>query len=1063
MWVVRLALRRPYTFVVGALLVVLLSTVTVMRMAIDIFPDIDIPVVNVLWTYAGMTAEEMEKRIVQQSERAFTATVNDIEHLESQSFPGVGLIKVFFRPGADVAGAVAQLNATTGTVLRFMPPGINPPFIIRYSASSVPVLMMSMGSETLSEQEVYDLGFNVIRIQLATVQGASIPLPYGGKPRQIMVDLDPQALLAKGLSPADVTQALNNQSLFLPAGSAKIGAREYSVTLNSSPDVVGDMNDIPIRDVRGAMVYLRDVAQVHDGFSVQTNVVRQDGRRGSFLLVQKRGGASTLDIIKKVKAALPKIQAGLPPELSLKTLFDQSFFVKASLFSVLKEGLAAALLTALVLLLFLGSWRSTVIVAISIPLSILCSVLLLRATGETLNIMTLGGLALAVGILVDDATVEIENIHRNFSRTTSIDQAILDGAQQIALPAFVSTLAICVVFVPVFFITGVARSLFVPLAKSVVFAMLASYVISRTLVPTMVKYLLPGEMHGASPAGATVPKVGGVFHRIHEAFLARFEAFHQSYAGLLAYCLAHRRRVLTAAGAVAVISFALVPFIGQDFFPSADSGEFRLHVRAPAGTRIEETERWFERVEQAIRELIPESELSLTLDNMGLPAGGLNLGFADTANTSSADGEILVALNRESGASAERYVRTLRRELPGRFPELSFFFQPSDIVSQTLNFGLPAPIDIQVAGRAREENYKLAREIERAVRQVPGAVDVHLHQVVDAPELHVDVDRDRAILAGLSQRDVASDVLYALSGSAQSVPNLWLNHKSGISYAVSVQTPPHRIDTLDALGATPVTSKVGGSQLLTNLASVKRRTTTAVASHYNAQPVFDVYANVDGRDLGGVARDVDRVLAGFRGKLPKGSTLSVRGQVESMRSSMKGLAWGLVLAALLVYFLMVVNFQSWLDPFIILTALPGAISGILLLLFATQTTFSVPSLMGAIMTVGVATANAILLVTFANQERMLGKNAFQAALSAGTTRLRPVLMTASAIVIGMVPMALGWGEGGEANAPLGRAVIGGVAVATVATLLFVPVVYSLLRQKQPSLRPILQGLSVGKT
>ncbi|MBI1760836.1 MAG: efflux RND transporter permease subunit [Acidobacteria bacterium] len=1048
MWIVKLALRRPYTFVVAALLIGLLGGVTIVRMSTDIFPEIDLPVASVIWTYNGISAEEMAQRIVTPSERGLTTTVNDIEHIESQSLNGVAVIKVFFHPGAKIEAAVAQITAMSQSILRIMPPGSSSPFIVRYNVSNVPILQASVSSDALNEQQLYDYSQNFIRTQMATVQGASLPIPYGGKPRQIMVDIDAQALYAKGLSASDVSAAINAQNLILPAGTAKMGNREYNVRLNSSPESVEALNDLPIKQVGNATVYLREVAHVRDGSQVQTNIVRADGRRSALLTVLKSGGASTLDIVSRVKAALPKIMSTVPKELKVNLLFDQSVFVRAAINGVMVEALIAACLTAAMILLFLGSWRSTLIVTISIPLSILCSIITLSLLGETLNVMTLGGLALAVGILVDDATVEIENIHRNLGQGKALKQAILDGAQQIAVPAFVSTLAICIVFVPVVFLSGAAKSMFTPLAMAVVFAMLASYLLSRTLIPTMVMYLLRDEAKLYHGEGEFVDESHGLIGRVHNGFNEVFERLRERYQGALEWALAHRRIVVFGFLAFCLGSFILLPFIGEDFFPAVDAGQFRLHVRTPAGTRLEETERIFGQVEDAIRRLVPREELELVLDNIGLPSIGINLAYSDSATVSLSDGEILVAL-KEKHQPTRDYVKRLRRELKRQFPELTFFFQPADIVSQILNFGLPAPIDIQIVGRDQKGNYEIARQLEQRVSRIPGAADVHLHQVVDQPELRVNVDRTRAEQVGLSQRDVAGNLLTALSSSVQTAPNYWLNPENGVNYIVAVQMPQYKMDSVAALQNTPITGSNGAAapQLLSNLAEVEHSTALAVVNHYNVQPTYDVYANVQGRDLGGVARAIDRVLAEFQPKLPRGSTIVMRGQIESMRSSFVGLAFGLLFAVLLVYFLMVVNFQSWLDPFIILMALPGALAGILWMLFVTQTTISVPSLMGAIMCVGVATANSILLVTFANDQRLAGVDAINAALAAGFTRLRPVLMTALAMVIGMLPMSLGWGEGGEQNAPLGRAVIGGLLIATFATLFFVPVVYSVLRHR----------------
>lgn len=1045
MWIVRLALRRPYTFVVMAILISLGGVFTIFRTPTDIFPEIDIPVVSVIWSYNGASPEEMERRFITISERAMTTTVNGIEHIESQSLTGVGVIKVFFQPRTKIEAAVAQVTAINQTILRIMPPGTTPPLVIRYSASNVPILQTALSSETLSEQSLYDYGLNFIRTRLATVQGAQVPLPYGGKARQIMVDLDLDALLARGLSPAEISSALNNQNVILPAGTAKFGPTEYSIRTNASPELLDAFNDMPVAQRGSATVYLKDVAQVRDGFAPQVSMVHADWARSALLTVLKSSGASTLDIVKRVKDALPAIKASLPPELSIRTLFDQSIFVRAALNGVLKEGAIAAGLTGLMILLFLGSWRSTVIICVSIPLSILVSAIVLSALGETLNTMTLGGMALAVGILVDDATVEIENIHRNLAMRKPLLQAILDGAQQIAVPAFVSTLAICIVFVPVVFISGAAKFLFVPLSLAVIFAMLASYLLSRTLVPTMVRYLLAPEAEiyaqGEHASGR------GPIWAMHRVFNHGFDRLKGAYSVLLAWTLGNRGVALGVFALCIAGAAAVLPQVGRDFFPTVDAGQFRLHVRCPAGTRMEEAERRFLEIEGRIRSLIPPEEIGIVLDNIGLPAGGVNLAFSDSATVSPADGEILVSLNAENHRPTGRYIELLRATLPREFPDCTFFFQPADIVSQILNFGLSAPIDIQVSGVGRAENLAIAREIEAKVAAIPGAVDVHLQQVTDAPDVRLEVDRTRASQLGLTERDVASSLLTSLSSSGQAAPNYWLNPKNGVNYVVAVQTPQYKIDSLDDLRATPLAVPGSGQpQLLTSIATTSRSTSPAVVSHYNVQPVYDVLASVSGTDLGTVGKGIDRVIAEVREKLPKGSTIVVRGQIESMRSSFGGLALGLIAAALLVYMLMVVNFQSWLDPFIIITALPGALVGIICILLLTGTTFNVPSLMGSIMCIGVATSNSILLVTFANDQRKTGMSSLESAFSAGQVRLRPVVMTALAMIMGMLPMSLGFGEGGEQNAPLGRAVIGGLLVATITTLLIVPVFYSILRR-----------------
>jgi multidrug efflux pump subunit AcrB len=985
----------------------------------------------------------MEKQITTFSEFSTSFAVNNIKNIESQTLNGVAVVKIYFQPGVDVAAAVAQVTAVSQTILRRMPPGTTPPSVIRYSASSVPILQLALSSDTMSESELYDYGIYRVRQQLAVVQGTTLPLPYGGAPRQIMVDLDPQALLAKGLSAQDVSAAVNAQNLTLPTGTAKIGPREYTVSLNSSPDAVDALNNIPVRRVGGSMVFVRDVAQVHDGFAVQTSVVRRDGRRSVLLTVLKNGDASTLDVANRVKELLPTLRASAPPGLEIELLTDQSTFVSRAVSGVVVEGIVAAALTALMILLFLGSWRSTLIVTVSIPLSILIALLALRALGHTLNIMTLGGFALAVGILVDDATVEIENIHRNLAMGKRLRQAILDGAQQIAVPAFVATLSITIVFVSVLFLDGAPKYLFTPMALAVGFSVMASYFLSRTVVPTMVQYLLPAEIDGGH--GATA----GTWGRLHEAFNRAFERARERYVQALEWTLGHRRAVFAVFGVAVASAAVLLPFVGRDFFPKVDAGQIRLHVTAPAGTRIEETERYFSDVEDAIRRIIPGRERSVVLDNIGVPQG-INLAVTETSTISSADGEILVNLRPDKRRGTASYMREMRRRLPREFPELTFYFQPADIVSQILNFGLPAPIDIQVAGLNREETYRAARAIEARVSRVPGAVDVHLHQVVDAPRLHVAVDRTRAAEVGLTQRDVANNVLVSLASSILVTPNFWTDGRSGIAYPVAVQVPPRLVDSVEDLRTTALVAPgVAAPQLLGDLASVERRTAPVVVNHSNIQPTFNVRADVQDTDLGAVSGAIRRIVRQYEARLPPGSSITLRGQVESMDSSFGRLGLGLVFAALLVYGVMVVNFQSWTDPFIIITALPGALVGIVWMLFATQTTFSVPSLMGAIMTIGVATANSILLVTFANDQRREGLDAVAAALAAGRTRLRPVLMTAAAMIIGMLPMSLGLGEGGEQNAPLGRAVIGGLLVATAATLFFVPTVYTLLRRRPP--------------
>ena len=1088
MWIVRLALRRPYTFVVVSVLIAILGVAAIISMPVDIFPYIDIPVVSAVWTYQGLSPEEMEKRVVTFFERSLTTTVNDIEHIESQSYNGVSVTRVYFQPNAKVELALAQMTAIAQTILRPLPPGITPPSIIKYDASSVPILQLGLESKSLSEQELFDMGQNFIRTQLATIQGAAVPLPYGGRNRQVMIDLNPDQMFAKGLSASDVSTALGNQNLIFPAGTAKIGDRDYQIKLNSSPRVLDEMNNMPLRTVNGATIYLKDVAQVRDGAAVQSSMVRTNGTKGALLTVLRNGKASTLEVVNHVKAALPRILAGLPPELKVRQLFDQSLFVRAAINGVVREAVIAAFLTGMMILLFLGSWRSTVIVCISIPLSILTSMCILYLLGQTTNVMTLGGLALAVGILVDDATVEIENTHRNMAMRKPLVRAVLDGAQQIAAPAFVSTLSICIVFVPVLLLTGAARYLFTPLAMAVVFAMMASYFLSRTLIPTMVHYMLRPEVklyaQGTHEEGGT-----GFIWAVHHLFNRRFEMMRASYTNFLHWSLDHRGLVLGCFSIFIAGSLCLAPLVGRDFFPSVDAGSMRLHARCPAGTRLETTEQVFAAIEDEIRQVIPAREIGDIIDNIGLPNGGFNLAFGDSPTIGVGDGDILIALKPEDHGSTVEYTDRLRKRLHARFPDVVFFFEAANITNQILNFGLPAPIDIQVGGRATVPNYQIAEQIAQKVRTIPGAADVHIHQVIDYPEINLTVNRNKAGQVGLTQRDVSTSLLISLSSSGQISPTQWLDWRSGVSYNVALQTPQYKVDSLDSIlrtpigapggtvnsntttslagSANPVNSNLaagpnqgstaygnpgaaaGGPQLLSNLVGVSRNVAPLIVNHYNVQPVYDIYANVDRRDLGSVGDAVQKIVAQFESKLPRGSTLEVRGQFKTMETSFYRLGLGMIFAVVLVYLLMAVNFQSWMDPFIILMALPGAMAGIVWMLFLTQTTFSVPSLMGSIMCVGVATANSILLVVFANDQRVEGLDARSAALSAGDTRIRPVIMTASAMIIGMLPMALGLGEGGEQNAPLGRAVIGGLIVATVSTLFIVPLVYSLLRKNAP--------------
>jgi CzcA family heavy metal efflux pump len=1047
MWIVALALRRPYTFVVMALLILILSPIAVMRTPVDILPDINIPVVSVIWQYQGFSAQEMTDRIVSGTERGLTTTVNDIEHIETQVMDGRAIEKIFLQPGANLQTAIAQLTAISQTSVRQLPAGTTPPLIIVYSASSVPIMQVGISSKTLPEQQLFDLSVNFIRPQLTTVQGASIPYPYGGKQRLVAVDIDTAALQAKGLTPVDVVNAVNAQNLILPSGTAKMGSLQYSVGMNGSPDTIAGLNNLPVKTQNGVTTYLRDVAQVRDGYSPQTNVVRQDGVRGTLITIMRNGSTSTLDIVANIRANLKKVVSQLPDDLVLRPMFDQSLFVRAAIEGVLREALTAACLTAAMILLFLGNWRTTLVIAISIPLSILCSVLTLSALGQTFNLMTLGGLALAVGILVDDATVEIENIDRNLAQGKELKTAILDGASQIAVPAFVSTLCICIVFVPMFFLTGVARFLFVPLAEAVVFAMFASYILSRTLVPTLVMYLLRNHEHESHQSAR-----GGIFaplKRMQQAFENWFFRLREGYRQALVSCLEHRRIFITCFLGFCVASVGLVYFLGEDFFPPVDAGIFRMHVRGRPGLRIEETARLCDEVEQKLRQEIPKDELVTILDNIGLPYSSINNSYSTSGSIGTSDAEILVSLNQEKHRPTEEYVKHLREELPQLFPGVEFYFQPADIVSQILNFGLPSPIDIQVVGKSENQNYFVAQQIANRLRHLPGAVDVHVQQLMGAPALRLNVDRSRAQQVGLDQRDVAQNLLVSLSGSFQTAPTFWLNPENGVTYSVAVQTPEYRVDSLQALMNTPVNStRAPVPQVLANLATVQPAVTPVVVSHYNVQPVMDVYASVQGRDLGGLAKDTREVLKQFEGKLPRGTDVVMRGQVETMRSSFVGLGIGLVMSIVLVYLLIVVNFQSWLDPFIIISALPGALAGIVWILLLTHTTLNVPSLTGAVMCMGVATANSILVISFARERMDDGLSAAEAALESGHTRMRPVIMTALAMIIGMVPMALGWGEGGEQNAPLGRAVIGGLIFATIATLFFVPVIFSVMHGRR---------------
>jgi multidrug efflux pump subunit AcrB len=1047
MWIVNIALRRPYTFIVMAMLILLATPLTLLRMPTDIFPEINIPVVSIIWNYNGLSAQEMGSRITNVNERTLTTTVNDIEHIESQSLAGIAVIKVFFQPGASIQTAIAQITSVEQAVLRQLPPGITPPLVIKYSASSIPVIQLGLSSPSMSEQGLFDAAVNFLRPRLITVPGAAVPFPYGGKNRLVSVDLDTAALQAKGLTPADVVNAIAAQNLILPGGTTKLEETEYTVALNGSPDTLRGLQDLPIRTVNGSLIKISDVASVRDGFSPQTNIARQDGQRGVLLSVLKNGNASTLEIVSRLRALLPAVAQTLPEDLKITPLFDQSLFVKAAINGVIHEALIAACLTAAMILLFLGNWRSTCIIAVSIPLSVLSSILAMYAMGETINLMTLGGLALAVGILVDDATVTIENIERHLHLGTPLEQAILDGAGEIAIPAFVSTLCICIVFVPMFFLTGVARFLFVPLAESVVFAMLASYLLSRTLVPTLVLLL----MRNAPPTDDSRP---GRFRRIYLAFDARFERMRGGYVVVLSALLPRRGPFMMGFLAFCLASCGLFTVLGQDFFPSVDAGLIRLHFRAPTGTRIEETARLADRIEAAIRKIVPAQELDTILDNLGLPYSGINLSYSNAGTIGTLDGEIQIALTHEHGPT-DSYVQRLRAELPRQFPGVEIFFQPADIITQILNFGQPAAIDVQFTGNNMAENYRLASLLQSQVRRIPGAVDVHIQQRINQPTKKLEMDRAQLQQLNLSANNLAQNVLISLSGSSQTAPAFWLNPSNGVVYNVAVQTPQYRVDSLEALLQTniglPSTNNAQlpatPPQMLGNLVTVTPGREQTVVSRYNIQPALDLYISVSGRDLGGVARQVRQAVDDMRPQLPRGTTVNLRGQVETMQTSYLGLGVGLLGAIVLVYLLIVVNFQSWIDSFIIITALPAALAGIAWMLFLTGTPLSVPALTGAIMTMGVATANSILMISFARERLLDGAAPLSAALEAGTTRLRPVLMTALAMIIGMLPMAIGLGEGGEQNAPLGRATIGGLLFATVSTLFFVPIVFASVHRR----------------
>ncbi|WP_263354253.1 efflux RND transporter permease subunit [Acidicapsa acidisoli] len=1055
MWIVRFALQRPYTFVIVAVLIAIFGVSAILTTPTDILPDIDIPIVSVIWSYSGMDADDMSKRIVGVFERALPTSVNNIQYTESQSYSGVGVVKVHFQPGVQVDLAIAQVTALAQSIVHLMPSGIMPPYVLKYDASSVPIVQVSLGGKGLSQIDLYDLGQNFIRGQLATIKGAAVPLPYGGEQRSIMVDVEPTQLAANHLTASELSAAMNNQNLVTPSGTEKIGDREYTVGTNSSPGTIAELNDLPIRNVNGAVVQMKDVAWVHNGYQPQTSYVSENGQASALLTVIKSGASSTLTIVDQVKAALPRIKAGLPPALTLTPIFDQSVIVKASIRDVVQEAITAAFLTAMMMLVFLGSWRSTLIVSASIPLAALFAIEASSALGETISVMSLGGLALAVGMLVDDATVEIENTHRNLGigKKKPLARAILDSAEQVAMPALISTMSICIVFVPVTLLSGSAKYIFTPLAVNVVLAMIASYGLSRTLVPTMMHFLLPKEVPLYQGQEKESPLSRSFIWLFHKSFDHGFDRFAEKYKGGLEWALEHRTTTLVAFAVVVLGSLALVPLIGQDFFPYVDSGQMEFHVRPPAGTRIETATEVFKRVNEEIRRVIPAEQLQMVVNNIGLPPGGINLTYSANDSTSNGDGDVMVLLAAKHRPTQE-WMQILRHDFSEKFPEDTFFFEPADITNQTLNFGLPAPIDVQVRGKDAASTARIAVMLQEQIKDVPGAVDVFMQQQVNAPKLNIAVNRLKAQELALTARDVSDNVLLSLSGSGQVAPNFWLDPKTGVEYPVIVQVPQRRLHNLDSLEQTVVTAPPPGTsdQLLRNVSTMERQVSPLTVSHYNALPIMDVFANVQQRDLGGVASDVQKIVEKNSQHLPPGVEIVLSGQVQTMNTSFANLEVGIAAAVVFVYLLMAINFQSWTVPFIILMALPGAFAGIVWMLFLTQTTFNVPSLMGALMTIGVATANSILVVSFANESRGEGessKDSKHAALIAGSTRLRPVCMTALAMIIGMLPMALSLGEGGEQNAPIGRAVIGGLLFATVGTLFMVPVMYSLMSKQAP--------------
>jgi CzcA family heavy metal efflux pump len=1049
--VVELALRRPYTFIVMAMLVLLATPLALKNMATDIFPEIDIPVISIIWNYGGLPAQEMGQRIAAQNERSLTTTVSDIEHIESQSLAGYGVVKIFFQKDVNIAAVMAQVTAASQTVLKLLPPGITPPYVLSYNASSVPILQLALSSTALPEMRLFDLGQNFIRPQLATVRGAAVPSPYGGQVLQVQIDLDQQAMQAHGVSAEDVVNAVSVQNLILPAGDQKIGKFDWNVSLNASPVNLEKINDLPVKKSNGTVIFVRDVAYVHQGSPPQTNLVRVNGSRAVLMTILKAGAASTLDVIDGVKSVLTRVKETLPASLNLEAVGDQSVFVKAAVFGVIREAVLAALLVGVMILLFLGSWRSTVIILTEIPLAVLFSLTGLALLGETINVMTLGGLALAVGILVDDGTVTIENVNYHLEQGKEIEPAILDGAQQIVIPAFVTLLCLCIVFVPMFQLGGVAGYLFRPMAEAVVFALIGSFILSRTLVPTMANYLMRGQHHSveSSVGHPTAVRSRNPLLRFQQGFEKYFERFRAGYRALLVAALDKPKTFIVAFLACVAVSFALVPFLGSNFFPAVDSGQILMHVRGQPGTRIEEMARLFEQVEQNVRATIPRDELANIVDNIGLPFSGINMAYQNTGTIGPEDGDALITLREEHGPTAE-YVRQLRTILPQKFPGTTFSFLPADIVSQILNFGLPAPIDIQVVGNNQKANYAYATDIMKKIRQVPGIADLRIQQIFNYPQINIDVDRTIAADIGLTQRDIANSLLVTLAGSGQVKPNFWLNPENGVSYPIVAQMPQYRINSISDLSNIPISTTdngVAAQRYLGGVAKISQGPSAGVVSHYNVQPVIDIFGDTQGRDLGSVSTDISKILAETKKDLPRGSYTIVRGQVQTMNNAYSQLYIGLVGAIVLIYLVIVVNFQSWLDPFIIVTALPAALAGIVWTLFMTGTTLSVPALTGAIMCMGIATANSILLVSFAREGLENGLNATTAALESGFTRFRPVLMTALAMIIGMVPMALAMGEGGEQNAPLGRAVIGGLSVATLATLFFVPVVFSLLHSK----------------